>query len=50
MARERRGRATNPKQRYHAPAGDGANLGMRDAVDLAVAIISPEDWRTGVRA
>lgn len=39
-----------PKQRHHAAASDSANLAMRDAVDLALVITSPEDWRTGVRA
>ena len=33
-----------------APAGDGANLAMRDAVDLASAIADAEDWRRGIVA
>jgi 2-polyprenyl-6-methoxyphenol hydroxylase-like FAD-dependent oxidoreductase len=29
--------------------GDGANLAMRDAADLALALVEDEDWRTAVQ-
>lgn len=32
------------------PAGDGANLALRDAADLADALASDGDWKTAVRA
>ncbi|NVZ99439.1 FAD-dependent oxidoreductase [Pseudomonas gingeri] len=32
------------------PAGEGANLALRDAVDLAEALLDDEDWKAAVRA
>ena len=30
-------------------SGEGANLAMRDAVDLALALVGEEDWKTAIR-
>ena len=32
------------------PAGDGANLAMRDAVDLGFAIADAQDWKLAIHA
>ncbi|NWB46178.1 FAD-dependent oxidoreductase [Pseudomonas gingeri] len=32
------------------PAGEGANLALRDAVDLADALLDDQDWKAAVRA